>query len=297
MRTSPARRGRGDRQRSRRPHDRRGAAGSTTRPRPADGHHPARRLARRPYAATCASWSGGTARAFAVLVAVNTVAVIASMVGPVSARRAGRGPRPTGDRDLHLERTVAAVRCSRWPSRRCSSGMVRLRGRDARRADAGGPARGLPRTVGGAAAGRAGAGRHRRSALPDHHGHRPAGQRDARGGAAAGHRRGVGGAAARRAHRDRAAAGAVGAGRPAAAARRLPLVLPAGPARLPLGGRRLRGGRRGARRDRRRRAHHRGAPARRPPRWRCPSGGSGSGRPGSATRCGCASVLFPVDQR
>ena len=85
---------------------------------------------------------------------------------------------------------AAPSRCSssRWSCRPCSYGQVRLRGAmlgeemlaDLREDF-------LVRSV-GAAAGRAGAGRHRRPALPHHHRHRPAGQRDARGRAAAGHR-------------------------------------------------------------------------------------------------------------
>ena len=134
-----------------------------------------------------------------------------------------------GSRDLHLGRVVGlfvlALVVQTFFVRE-----VRLRGAMLGERDAGRSARGLPRTVRRRCRRGAGAGRDGRPAVPDHHRHRPARQRDARGGAAAGDRRGVGGAAARRAHRHRAAARARRADRPAAAAGRLPLVLPAGSA-------------------------------------------------------------------
>lgn len=57
--------------------------------------------------------------------------------------------------------------------------------------------------------------------------------------------------------------------------------------RLPLGVRRVRRGGRRARRDRGHAAVRSRRTASVPAGWRCPSAGSRSGRPGSATRCGC----------
>ena len=231
--------------------------------------------------------------AFAVLIGVNAVAVIASMVGPYLLGGVVED-LSTGVRDLHLAR-VAALFAVALIIQTVFVRTVRLRGgmlgeemlADLRE-DFLVRAVGLPPGV----LERAG---HGRPVVPDHHGHRPARQRDARGRAAAGHRRGVGGAAARRAGRHGPAAGARGADR-AAGARSigLPLVLPAGAVGLPLGGRRVRGGRLRADRDGRRRAARSRRTGSAPAGSRSRTGGSRSGRPGSGTRCSCGSVLFPV---
>ena len=73
---------------------------------PRAAHDPAGRLARDRTRATWASCSGGTAAPSPLLVAVNTVAVIASMVGPYLLGGLVED-LSTGRRDLHLGRTVA----------------------------------------------------------------------------------------------------------------------------------------------------------------------------------------------
>ena len=76
---------------------------------------------------TCASWPGGTARAFALLMAVNTVAVIASMVGPTCSAGWCR-TCPTAQRDVHLRPHRRPVPGRPAGAGRASCGWCRLRG-------------------------------------------------------------------------------------------------------------------------------------------------------------------------
>ncbi|EFH28403.1 ABC transporter ATP-binding protein [Streptomyces sviceus ATCC 29083] len=245
--------------RSRRAHDRRGATG--VRPGGTDdGEHPARRGHRdrtRLRGRTVPS-APPRLRAPRRCQHGRGAGLHGRPLAPRRPRRAslGRDPGTPSGAD---GRTVRG-RTGRPGRVRTAGAAARC---DARRAHAGRPARGLPRTVGRPAAGRPGAGRNRRPAVPDHDGHRPTRQRHARGRAPAGDRRGVGCPAPRRARDHRAAAGRRRTARRTGAGGRLPLVLQAGALGLPRGGRGIRRRGRRARGDRGRRTHRGGTPAER----------------------------------
>ena len=260
---------------------------------PGDGERPCPSAPPRPCAPTCANCCAGTAGPSRCSIAVNAVAVIASMVGPVAARRRGRASCRDGARDLHLERTAALFAVA-LVVQTVFVRLVRLRGAmlgeqmlaDLRE-DFLVRSVGLPPGV----LERAGTGR---PAVPDHHGHRPAGAtrcaRPCRSWPSAwcGLALLLGGLTV-----TAPPLAPRGAGRAAAAGDRLPLVLQAGALRLPLGGRRVRRGRRRARRDRGRRAARSRPTGSATAGSPCPSGGSRSGPPGSGTRSGCARCSSP----
>jgi len=111
--------------------------------------------------------AGRHRRAFTLLIGVNTVAVLASMVGPYLLGGLVQD-LSTGNRDVHLGRAVgvflAALVVQAYFVR-----MVRLRGAILGERILADLREDFLVRLGGAAAGSAGAGRYRRSAVADHH--------------------------------------------------------------------------------------------------------------------------------